>query len=88
MTCDGKPERIESVQRVEEGTNSFGVVVDERLPTDQAKRVQYAKAWDQILAMVKTLWQSKVTLVCGTDNIGGLSLHYELELFVRHGSRS
>jgi hypothetical protein len=55
------------------------------LPMDAAKRVTYAKAWDQLLAMVKALWTAKIHLVLGTDNIGGLMLHHEMELFVRAG---
>lgn len=55
------------------------------LPMDAAKRATYAKAWDQILAMVKALWAAKIHLVLGTDNFGGLMLHHEMELFVRAG---
>jgi hypothetical protein len=55
------------------------------LPMDAAKRVTYAKAWDQILAMVKALWTAKIQLVLGTDGIGGLMLHHEIELFVKAG---
>jgi imidazolonepropionase-like amidohydrolase len=55
------------------------------LPMDAAKQATYAKAWDQILAMVKALWTAKVHLVLGTDHIAGLMLHHEMELFVRAG---
>jgi imidazolonepropionase-like amidohydrolase len=55
------------------------------LPMDAAKRVTYAKAWDQIMAMVKAMWVAKLHVVLGTDGIGGLMLHHEMELFVRAG---
>ena len=55
------------------------------LPMDAAKRVTYAKAWEQILAMVKALWTAKIPLVLGTDGIGGVMLHHEMELFVKSG---
>ncbi|MBA3460875.1 MAG: amidohydrolase family protein [Deltaproteobacteria bacterium] len=55
------------------------------LPMDAAKQATYAKAWDQILAMVKALWTAKIPLVLGTDHIAGLMLHHEMELFVRAG---
>src|SRR5665647_150134 len=55
------------------------------LPMDAAKRALYAQSWTKILAMVKTLWEAKVTLVLGTDHIGGLMLHNEMALFVSAG---
>ncbi len=55
------------------------------LPMDAAKQATYAKAWDQILAMVKAMWVAKVHLVLGTDHIGGVMLHHEMALFVRAG---
>lgn len=56
------------------------------LPMDAAKRVTYAKAWDQILAMVKALWAAKLHLVLGTDSSAtGVMFHHEMELFVKAG---
>jgi hypothetical protein len=49
------------------------------------KQVRYHAAFDKLLAMVKALQDAKVTLLTGTDDLPGLMLHRELELFVRAG---
>jgi hypothetical protein len=53
------------------------------LPLDADKRKHYLAAFDKLLAMVKALHDAKLHLVIGTDNIGGLYLDHELELYVR-----
>jgi len=55
------------------------------LPMDATRRALYARSWTKILAMVKMLWEAKIHLVLGTDSIGGLMLHNEMELFVAAG---
>jgi len=55
------------------------------LPLDGNKRELYAKAWEKLLAAVKTMWKAKLLLVAGTDHIGGLMLHQEIALFVKAG---
>jgi imidazolonepropionase-like amidohydrolase len=51
--------------------------------TDQRER--YRAAWQRILEMVKALHAAKVTLVAGTDDLAGLMLHHELQLFASVG---
>ena len=55
------------------------------LPVAADKRERYRLAWDRLLAMVKALYDAKVTLVIGTDDLGGVMLHHELALFARAG---
>ena len=55
------------------------------LPMSGDKQAVYAKSWDKLLAMVKLLVTSKVPVVLGTDHIGGVMFHHEMELFVRAG---
>jgi hypothetical protein len=50
---------------------------------DKADR--YAAAFANVLAMIKRLDEEGVTLVVGTDDLAGLSLHRELALYVRAG---
>ena len=55
------------------------------LPMTGDKQALYARSWAKLLAMVKLLVTSKVPVVLGTDHIGGVMLHHEMELFVRAG---
>ena len=55
------------------------------LPLSGDKHATYVAAWARILAMVKALHDAKIHLVIGTDHIGGLMYHTELELFVKAG---
>ncbi len=55
------------------------------LPMEGEKQALYAKSWAKLLAMVKLLVTSKVPVVLGTDHIGGVMYHHEMELFVRAG---
>lgn len=45
----------------------------------------YRRSFDKMLAFVKALQDAKVPVVAGTDALAGLTLHHELELFVRGG---
>lgn len=58
------------------------------LPIPEGKEQARLASWEHVLATVKALHDAKVTLVVGTDYIPGLSLHRELELFVRVGLTS
>jgi imidazolonepropionase-like amidohydrolase len=49
------------------------------------QREQYLAAWAKLLAMVKALHDAKIPVMIGTDSIGGLMLHHEMELFARAG---
>src|SRR6185369_13716252 len=51
----------------------------------EGKEQLYRASWDKVLAMLKTLHEQKITIVTGTDNIGGLWLHHELELWSKAG---
>jgi hypothetical protein len=51
----------------------------------EGKEEAYAKSWQNVLHMVRALHDAKVTTVVGTDELGGLYLDHELELFVRGG---
>jgi imidazolonepropionase-like amidohydrolase len=55
------------------------------LPMEGDKRALYRSAYDKLLEMVKALYDGKVHLVAGTDWIGGLGMHKELELYVKAG---
>jgi len=56
------------------------------LPISADNKDRYTRAWTQIEALVKKLWQAKVTLVAGTDSgITGIALQHELALLVQCG---
>jgi imidazolonepropionase-like amidohydrolase len=56
------------------------------LPLAGDTHATYLASWQHVLALVKLLWQSKVTLVAGTDDgLGGVMLHHELALLVHAG---
>lgn len=55
------------------------------LPLTGDLHTKYRAGWDKILAMVKALHVAKIPVVLGTDHIGGVMLHHEMELFVRAG---
>lgn len=45
----------------------------------------YKRSWDKMLGIVKALRDAKVQVVVGTDNVQGVMIARELELFVRGG---
>ena len=51
----------------------------------EGKTEQYARSWDKIMHMVKALQDATVTTVVGTDDLAGLMLDHELDLFVKAG---
>jgi imidazolonepropionase-like amidohydrolase len=51
----------------------------------EGKEEQYARSYEKMLAMVRALTDAKVTVVAGTDELAGMMLDHELELFVRGG---
>jgi hypothetical protein len=56
----------------------------EVLPMD-GKEELYARSWNKVLAMVRALYDAKVPMVVGTDDVQGLTLHHELALYVKAG---
>jgi imidazolonepropionase-like amidohydrolase len=55
------------------------------LPVPEGREQQYRAAGDALLHMVKRLYDAKIMLVAGTDNIPGFTLHRELEMYVQAG---
>ena len=55
------------------------------LPAPGAKDQLYKDSYAAQLRMMKRLYDSGVALVAGTDNVEGLMLHRELELWVKAG---
>jgi imidazolonepropionase-like amidohydrolase len=55
------------------------------LPAPGAKRAQYRASYAALLRLVKLAWDRKIPIVAGTDDIDGLSLSHELELYVQAG---
>jgi imidazolonepropionase-like amidohydrolase len=51
----------------------------------ESKEQLYKDSFEKVLAMIKTLYEQKITLVIGTDALAGLWVHHELALFVRAG---
>jgi hypothetical protein len=49
------------------------------------KAARYRQSFEKVLALVKRLVDDKITVVVGTDDLGGLALHHELALYVRAG---
>src|SRR5262249_155598 len=46
------------------------------LPLEGDKRQTYRASFDKVLAMIKLLYDRKVTMVAGTDSLAGLALHH------------
>jgi len=46
---------------------------------------RYRDSWQQMLKMAKTLYDSGIRIVAGTDSLAGFTLHRELELYVQAG---
>jgi len=55
------------------------------LPVPDGKDATYRKSFERCLQLVKRLWDRKVTIVAGTDDIAGFALQRELELYVAAG---
>lgn len=55
------------------------------LPIPEGRDSQYRAAGEALLRMVKRLYDAKIMLVAGTDNMPGFTLHRELEMYVQAG---
>jgi Amidohydrolase family len=55
------------------------------LPEQEGKSELHRRSFEKVLQMIKALHESHITTVVGTDDLAGLMLHHELELFVRAG---
>jgi imidazolonepropionase-like amidohydrolase len=55
------------------------------LPIPKGSEQQYQDSADALLRMIKLLYDSGITLVAGTDDLPGFTLHRELELYVQAG---
>jgi imidazolonepropionase-like amidohydrolase len=55
------------------------------LPVPEGRDPQYRAAGQALLHMVKRLYDAKIMLVAGTDNMPGFTLHRELEMYVQAG---
>lgn len=55
------------------------------LPIPQDSQQQYRDSADAMLRMIKVLYDSGITLVAGTDDLPGFTLHRELEMYVQAG---
>jgi hypothetical protein len=55
------------------------------LPTRKGKESIYRQSYDNMLKMLKLLYDSKITFVPGTDDFPGFALHRELELYAKAG---
>lgn len=51
----------------------------------KGKEDRYTKSYDWMKGMVKALHDNGITIVAGTDEMAGFSLHRELELYVESG---
>lgn len=55
------------------------------LPIPADREEQFKRSYDKLLAMIRVLHESGITIVPGTDAMSGFSLHKELENYVRAG---
>ncbi len=55
------------------------------LPVPVDKRDTYRASFEKLLAMTKRLYDAKVPVLVGTDELAGLMLHHEMALLVRAG---
>jgi len=55
------------------------------LTADAGQRARFRDSYATVLRMVKLAWDNHIPLVAGTDNIPGLSLPHELELYAAAG---
>jgi imidazolonepropionase-like amidohydrolase len=55
------------------------------LPIPKDSEQQYRDSADALLRMIKLLHDSGITLVAGTDDLPGFTLHRELEMYVQAG---
>lgn len=65
--------------------NARRTLLEGGLEVDAEKDQLHRKTFDKALAMIAELHKAGVTLVAGTDNLAGFTLHRELENYVRAG---
>lgn len=65
--------------QVERGTKGGG------LPAPDGKRAQFRASFAALLRFVKLAWDRKIQIVAGTDDVAGMTLQHELELYVQAG---
>lgn len=61
-----------------------GLLSSESSP-DEATAARWRESYAHMLAMVGAMHRAGVRLVAGTDNMAGIAMHRELELYVRAG---
>ena len=49
------------------------------------RRTQFRASYAALLRLIKLAWDRGIPIVAGTDNVAGLSLSHELELYVAAG---
>jgi imidazolonepropionase-like amidohydrolase len=65
--------------QVERGAHGGG------LPAPGGQRNKFRASYAAMLRMVKLAWDRHIPIVAGTDDVPGLSLSHELELYVQAG---
>jgi imidazolonepropionase-like amidohydrolase len=55
------------------------------LPAEGDKRAKFRASYAALLKMIKHAWDRHITIVAGTDDVVGLTLPHELELYVQAG---
>jgi imidazolonepropionase-like amidohydrolase len=55
------------------------------LPAPDGKRARFRASFAAMQRMIKVAWDRKIPIVAGTDDVAGLSLAHELELYVAAG---
>jgi hypothetical protein len=55
------------------------------LAAPDGERATFRASYAALLRMVKAAWDRQIPIVAGTDNLAGLTLPHELELYVRAG---
>jgi imidazolonepropionase-like amidohydrolase len=55
------------------------------LPAPDGKRAQFRASYAALLRFVKLAWDRKIPIVAGTDEVAGMTLQHELELYVQAG---
>jgi imidazolonepropionase-like amidohydrolase len=55
------------------------------LPAPDGKRAQFRASFTALQRMIKLAWDRKIPIVAGTDDLAGLALSHELELYVEAG---
>lgn len=65
--------------QVERGSKGGG------LPAPDGKRARFRASFGALQRFIKLAWDRKIPIVAGTDDVAGLALQHELELYVQAG---